>query len=160
MRAIGWVLCALAGLFALSFFIEPQPPKMTITEPKLAGQVAPRTAMEERVAEILNRPHVQEQWSQSAIDRHAALRRLYSELQGFKNGEEFRRYGFGGGGPFGAWQDAVRRVNGDVEYAGLLFDRCGLTPDDLIRHARDSANGRAGAQTKADAASWAACFAR
>ncbi len=127
----------------------------------LKAQAAPDQSgkpMEDRVAEFLSRSRVQEPWSQGALEQHAALRRLYAEFQGFKDGAEFKRYGFGAGGPFGAWQDAVRRVNGDLEYAGLLFDRCGLTPDDLIRHASDGTRDGAGAKVKADAAAWAACF--
>lgn len=159
-----WIATAL--VIVLIGYAISRPPLPTEEAPPIArldaqaaSEKSSRT-MEDRVAELLNRPRDQESWSQGALEQHAVLRRLYSEYIGFKDGAEFKRYGFGAGGPFGAWQDAVRRVNGDMEYAELLFDRCGLTPADLIRHARDSSRDASAAKVKADASSWAACFAK
>lgn len=169
MRAFKWMLWGLAGLFVLSFFIDPPPETVTV-KPRV--DVAPATAapmtgwatsvskpdIEARLAEIMSRPAVPEPWSEAALVRHAELRRLYQEFLGFRDRAEFRRYGFGQGGPYGAWLAALQRVNGDLDYARLLFDRCELFPDDLRRHARDWVSGKSGVQIRDDAAAWAACF--
>jgi hypothetical protein len=86
------------------------------------------------------------------------MRDLYREFLTFKDRTEFRRYGFSTGGPYGAWMQAVVGLNRDRDYPSLLYDRCGLIPDDLRRHARDHMNGKVGQMVRGDALAWAACF--
>lgn len=126
-----------------------------------AAAAPAETSPEERVAQTLSRPDdpgAQEPWPAAAITRHARLRDLYREFVAFRDSAEFRRYGFGRGGRFAAWHDRVAGFDGDATYMSLLYDRCGVIPDDLRRHARDRMNGKAGPQVKADAAAWVACF--
>lgn len=171
----------LAGLVLLAAFVpkpEPAPepvPEIVASEriaplPSSATENAPwetavvaapeplQKAPEERIAEILSRPDEQEPWSDASISRHAEMRGLYRAFLTFRDSAEFRRYGFGAGGPYGAWMQAVLHLNSDREYASRLYDRCEVVPDDLRRHARDHMNGRFGPQVRADGAAWAACF--
>jgi len=94
----------------------------------------------------------------SEAARDSEMRKLYREFLTFKDSAEFRGVGFGAGGPYGVWMQAVVRLNRDGDYLSHLYDRCGLIPDDLRRHARDHMQGKAGQQVRLDAAAWAACF--
>lgn len=145
--------------------VAPRPSSATVNAPWKTAVVAapepPRKSPEERIAEILSRPdepEVQEPWSDALNRRHAEMRGLYRGFLVFRDSAEFRRFGFGAGGPYGTWMQAVLRLNRDREYASRLYDRCEILPDDLWRHARDHMNGRSGSQVRADATAWAACF--
>ena len=76
---------------------------------------------------IQQRPCIPIELSPTAVE----LVRLYEELHTFKDDHEFIRLGFGQGGPYSAWLQAIQRYR-DTNSGFEISDELGFLPGDLM----------------------------
>ena len=95
-----------------------------------------------------------------ASDPAAEMRRLYHELETFKDRPSFHKYGFAAGGPYERWWRDLKALMDDERSYGLeLATPCNLVPGDLMVLALEYMNQASNDYTTTMSANFAKCFA-
>ena len=118
-----WIASCL--LFATGGSLLPVPTPETQPEELVQRGVTTNTEVTSEATGVV--PCIPRTLSAEAIE----LVRLYDQLHAFKDDHEFIRLGFGQGGPYSAWLQAIQ-VYRDTNSGFEILDELGFLPGDLM----------------------------
>ena len=121
--ALVWI--ASFVLFATGGSLLPVPTPGTQSEELVQREVTTNAEVDSEATEVV--PCIPRNLSEEAIE----LVRLYDQLHAFKDDPEFIRLGFGQGGPYSAWLQAIQRYR-DTNSGFEIVDELGFLPGELM----------------------------
>ena len=121
--ALVWI--ASFVLFATGGSLLPVPTPGTQSEELVQREVTTNVEVASEATGVV--PCIPRNLSEEAIE----LVRLYDQLHAFKDDPEFIRLGFGQGGPYSAWLQAIQRYR-DTNSGFEIVDELGFLPGELM----------------------------
>ena len=143
--AIAWVASFVLLFIGAALSPTPKPEELAMqeaTNTEVASEVTGVVANREEDPDAMNTGNNEQETPCIPRELSAAateLVQLYGQLHAFKDDPEFIRLGFGQGGPYSAWLQAIQRYR-DTNPGFEMLDELGFLPNEVLMLGMDYMN--------------------